>query len=74
MAEKIKKLDLPRDYKKFLYFIDGEGNVCQKPKSGEGESKVVVQRAVERDNQYLYFIDKQGDISRSPRGQKKKAA
>ena len=74
MAEKIKKLDLARDYKKFLYFIDGEGNVCQKPKSGEGESKVVVQRAVERDNQYLYFIDKQGDISRSPRGQKKKAA
>ena len=74
MAEKIKKLDLPRDYKKFLYFIDGEGNVCQKPKSGEGESKVVVERAVERDNQYLYFIDKQGDISRSPRGQKKKAA
>ena len=74
MAEKIKKLDLPRDYKKFLYFIDGEGNVCQKPKSGEGESKVVVERAVERDNQFLYFIDKQGDISRSPRGQKKKAA
>jgi len=74
MAEKIKKLDLPRDYKKFLYLIDGAGNVCQKPKSGEGESKVVVPRAVERDNQYLYFIDKQGDISRSPRGQKKKVA
>lgn len=74
MAEKIKKLDLPRDYKKFLYFIDGEGNVCQKPKSGEGDATVVVQHAVERDNQYLYFIDKQGDISRSPRGQKKKAA
>jgi hypothetical protein len=74
MAEKIKKLDLPRDYKQFLYFIDGEGNVCQKPKSGEGEAKVVVQHAVERDNQYLYFIDKQGDISRSPRGTKKKVA
>jgi hypothetical protein len=74
MAEKIKQLDLPRDYKKFLYFIDGEGNVCQKPKSGAGESQVVVEHAVERDNQYLYFIDKQGDISRSPRGQKKKAA
>ena len=74
MAEKIKKLDLPRDYKRFLYFIDGEGNVCQKPKSGEGETRVVVERAVDRDNQYLYFIDKQGDISRSPRGQKKKAA
>jgi hypothetical protein len=74
MSEKIKNLNLPRDYKKYLYFIDGEGNVCQKPKSGEGDSKVVIERAVERDNQYLYFIDKQGDISRSPRGQKKKAA
>jgi hypothetical protein len=74
MAEKIKKLDLPRDYKKYLYFIDGEGNVCQKPKSGEGEAQVVVEHAVERDNQYLYFIDKQGDVSRSPRGTKKKVA
>ncbi len=74
MAEKIKKLDLQRDYKKFLYFIDGEGNVCHKPKSGGGESKVLLQHAVERDNQFLYYIDKQGDISRSPRGQKKKAA
>jgi hypothetical protein len=74
MAEKVKELDLKRDYKKYLYFIDGEGNVCQKPKGGQGESEVLVKHAVERDNQYLYFIDKQGDISRSPRGQKKKAA
>jgi len=76
MAEKVKKLSLQRDYKKFLYFIDGEGNVCQKPKSGEGESKVLVDNAVVRDNQYLYFIDKEGDISRSPRGSRgaKKAA
>jgi hypothetical protein len=74
MAEKIKKLDLQRDYKKFLYFIDGAGNVCNKPKSGEGETQILVERAVERDNQFLYFIDKEGDISRSPRGQKKKAA
>jgi hypothetical protein len=74
MAEKIKKLDLHRDYKKFLYFIDGEGSVCSKPKSGEGATEVLVKHAVERDNQFLYFIDKEGDISRSPRGQKKKAA
>ena len=40
MAEKVKKLNLERDYKKYLYFIDGEGNVCQKSKSGEGESTV----------------------------------
>ena len=70
MAEKVKKLNLERDYKKYLYFIDGEGNVCQKPKSGEGESQVLVEHAVDRDNQFLYFIDKEGDVSRSPRGSK----
>jgi hypothetical protein len=74
MAEKIRKLDLERDYKNFLYFIDGNGNVCQKPKSGKGDSKILVEHAVERDNQFLYFIDKEGDISRSPRGTKKRAA
>lgn len=76
MAEKIKELHLERDYKKYLYFVDGDGNVCQKPKSGEGQSEVLVQNAVTRDNQYLYFIDKEGDVSRSPRGSRgaKKAA
>ena len=39
MAEKVKKLNLDRDYKKYLYYIDGEGNVCHKSKSGEGESR-----------------------------------
>lgn len=73
MAEKVKKLNLQRDYKKYLYFIDGEGNVCQKSKSGEGESQVLVKNAVDRDNQFLYFIDKEGDVSRSPRGSKKSA-
>jgi hypothetical protein len=74
MAEKVKDLKLNRDYKQFLYYIDGEGSVCQKPKSGEGEAQILVQNAVQRDNQFLYFIDKEGDISRSPRGTKKKAA
>jgi len=68
MAEKVKELNLERDYKKYLYFIDGDGNVCRKPKSGEGESQVMVENAVTRDNQYLYFVDKDGDISRSRRG------
>jgi len=67
MAEKVKKLNIERDYKKFLYFLDGEGNVCQKPKSGEGETKIMVPKAVERDNNFLYFIDKDGDVARSPR-------
>jgi hypothetical protein len=71
MAEKVKELNLERDYKKYLYFIDGEGNVCQKSKSGEGDSTVLVQHAVDRDNQFLYFIDKEGDVSRSPRGSKR---
>lgn len=74
MAEKVKKLGLERDYKKYLYFIDGNGNVCQKSKSGEGESKVLVENAVERDNSFLYFIDKEGDVARSPRGSRTKAA
>ena len=63
MAEKVKKLSLERDYKKYLYFIDGEGSVCQKPKSGDGESTVLVSNAVNRDNKYLYFIDKEGKIA-----------
>ena len=70
MAEKVKKLNLERDYKKYLYFIDGNGNVCQKSKSGEGASKVLVEHAIDRDNRYLYFIDKDGDVARSERGAK----
>jgi len=72
MAEKVKKLNLERDYKKYLYYIDGDGNVCQKPKSGDGEAKVLVPHAVEREGQYLYFIDKEGDVARSARGTRKK--
>ncbi len=72
MAEKVKQLNLERDYKKYLYFIDGNGSVCQKIKSGVGETIVLVPNAVERDNQYLYFIDKEGDVARSPRSGRKK--
>jgi hypothetical protein len=72
MAEKVKQLNLQRDYKKFLYYIDGDGNVCQKPKGGEGEAQVLVPNAVQREGQYLYFIDKEGDVSRSERGSRKK--
>ena len=74
MAEKVKKLNLQRDYKTYLYYLDGQGNVCQKPKSGEGDSEVLVPHAVERDNQYLYFIDKDGDVARSPRGARRNKA
>ncbi len=74
MAEKVKKLNLQRDYKNYLYYIDGSGNVCQKPKSGKGESEVLVPNAVDRDNRFLYFIDKDGDVARSPRGSRTKTA
>ena len=74
MAEKVKKLNLQRDYKSYLYYLDGDGNVCQKPKSGEGEAKVLVEKAVERDNNFLYFIDKDGDVARAPRGSRGKSA
>jgi len=72
VAEKVKRLNLERDYKKYLYFIDGTGNVCAKPKTGEGESRTLVEHAVERDNNYLYFIDKDGDVARSPRATRSK--
>jgi hypothetical protein len=72
MAEKVNKLGLERDYKKYLYFIDGEGNVCRKSKSGEGEAEVLVKDACTRDNNFLYFIDKEGDVSRSARASRKK--
>jgi hypothetical protein len=71
MAEKAKELKLERDYKKYLYFIDGEGNVCRKAKSGEGANEIVVANAVKRDNNFLYFIDKDGDVSRSARASRK---
>ena len=74
MAEKVKKLNLERDYKNYLYYLDGVGNVCQKPKSGKGDAEILVPHAVDRDNQYLYFIDKDGDIARSRRGSKNRAA
>ena len=74
MAEKVKKLNLQRDYKTYLYYVDGNGNVCQKPKSGKGDSQVLVEHAVERDNKFLYFIDKEGDVARSPRGSRSKTA
>jgi hypothetical protein len=77
MAEKVKQLNIERDYKRYLYFVDGQGNVSRKPKSGEGDAEVLVERAVERDNNFLYFIDKDGDVARSPRGlrgKKKEAA
>ena len=74
MAEKVKKLNLERDYKKFLYFIDGNGNVARKAKSGEGQTEVLVEKAIERDNNFLYFIDKDGDVSRSARSNRGKKA
>lgn len=74
MAEKVKKLGLQRDYKKYLYFVDGDGSVCQKDRSGKGESTVLVDKAVDRDNQYLYFIDREGDIARSARSSGRKKA
>jgi len=67
MAEKVKQLNLERDYRNYLYFVDGKGNACRKSKTGKGESEVLVEHAVERDNNFLYFVDKEGDVARSPR-------
>ena len=72
MSEKVANTKIERDYKKFLYFVDGEGNVCRKAKSGEGSNEIVVASAVKRDNQFLYFVDKDGDVSRSERASRAK--
>lgn len=67
MAEKVRTLNLERDYRNWLYFIDGSGNVCRKSKSGEGASEVLVESAVQRDDKFLYFIDVDGDVARAKR-------
>ncbi|HZT72437.1 MAG TPA: hypothetical protein VE996_02175 [Terriglobales bacterium] len=83
MAEKVRKLGLERDYRFYLYFIDGDGNVCRQPKgkkpargeAGARRAEVVVPHAVHRDNEYLYFIDRDGDVARSRRvGRGRRAA
>jgi hypothetical protein len=74
MAEKVKKLNLERNHNKYLYFVDGKGNVCAQAKSGEEGAQVLVPQAVQRDNEYLYFIDKEGDVARSPRTARVKKA
>ena len=74
MADKVKTLKLERDYKKFLYFIDGLGNVAAKLKSGDGEVTIVVKDAVVREKGWLYFLDKDGDIARSQMGARKAKA
>ncbi len=42
------------------------------PSPGDGETQILVPKAVERDNQFLYFIDKEGDVARSPRASTRK--
>lgn len=79
MSEKVKTLNLERDHKTYLYFIDGHGSVCRSRKQRNSvddmeSPEVLVPHAVTRDNNYLYFLDKEGDISRSPRAVRGKKA
>lgn len=67
MAEKVRNLGLERDYKQYLYFIDKNGNVARKRKTGEGPEEVVAETRIQREKGWLYFIDKEGDLSRSSR-------
>jgi hypothetical protein len=69
MAEKVLKLNIERDYKNWMYFIDGFGSVCKMPKRG-GATIELHPEAVKREDGFLYFIDKDGDISRAARGAK----
>ncbi len=81
MAEKVKRLGLERDYRTYIYFLDGNGNVWRAakprgPTPPEANAReIIVPHAVQRDKDYLYFLDKDGDISRSPRlGRRGRAA
>lgn len=67
MSEKVKQLNLQRDYKNNLYFIDGEGNVIQRAKAGGAQTIVAANALTDRDKNFMYFVDKDGDIARSPR-------
>jgi hypothetical protein len=73
-AEKVKVLNLQRDYKVYLYFLDKEGNVCSRTKGSAGVVKVLAPNAVKREPGFLYYVDKDGDVSRSPMSRKKTAA
>ena len=73
MGEKVKVVKLERDYKKFLYYIDGNGSVCRKPKKpGDGEAEVLLDKAIVREPEFLYYIDKEGDVARTPMARKGK--
>ncbi|MEO8726518.1 MAG: hypothetical protein ABI383_10390 [Acidobacteriaceae bacterium] len=61
MAERVKRLGLEREHDNFLYFLDGEGNVCGRQKGGSSDAEVVVK------DHYLYFIDNDGEAGRSKR-------
>ncbi len=67
MSDKVKHLGLERDYKQYLYFINKDGNVARKKKTGEGAEEVVAETRLEREKGYLYFLDKDGDLARSAR-------
>jgi hypothetical protein len=74
MGEKVKVLKLERDYKKFLYYIDGNGSVCRKPKKAgtDNEAEVLLDKAIVREPEFLYYIDKEGDVARTPMARKSK--
>lgn len=70
-SEKVAKIGLSRDYKKFLYYLSAEGDVMRKSKTDKSlEAEVVVKKAVTRDNRFLYYIDKDGDVSRAARAER----
>jgi len=74
MAEKIVKVGLVRDYRNYLYFIDGTGNVCRRAKGGSGTTEILRSAAslgFTREKGWLYYIDKEGDVSRSPMAARK---
>ena len=48
MAEKVKKLNLQRDYKKYLYYLDGEDNPPDIHLTGKQAAQYATQADVQR--------------------------
>jgi len=78
MAEVVANVGVKKE-KGYLYFLDGNGNVCRAAMSRAGRTKgkakkeVVARSGVKKVSGYLYFIDKKGNVARAKMARGRKA-
>ena len=77
MAEKVKRLGIPRE-KDMMYYVK-DGAVWKVPRKQPGVPKGKPEKVVDgdfkMDSNYIYYVDADGDVSRAKRvvgGQKRK--